>query len=67
MTTGYPLLPDESFILAGDPDEFFCPVCGIELARANFDTPATHYYCPYCGTRQSPSMVRLEERPNSTR
>jgi predicted RNA-binding Zn-ribbon protein involved in translation (DUF1610 family) len=31
-----------------------CPVCGVELARSNFDTPAFDYYCPVCTTRQMP-------------
>ena len=31
-----------------------CPVCGVELARSNFDTPAIDYYCPVCTTRQMP-------------
>ena len=42
-----------------DPDEvgawrYDCPVCGIELARSNFETPAFDYYCPVCTSRQSP-------------
>ena len=40
-------------------DEYSCPVCGIELAKSNFDTPASEYYCPFCTTRQTPSLVRL--------
>ena len=39
-------------------DEYSCPVCGIELAQANFDTPERDYYCPFCSTRQTPSVVR---------
>jgi len=31
-----------------------CPVCGVELGRSNFDTPAIDYYCPVCTTRQMP-------------
>ncbi len=31
-----------------------CPVCGIELARSNFETPPIDYYCPVCTTRQLP-------------
>ena len=36
-------------------EEYFCPVCGIGLARSDFDTPVRDYSCPYCGTRQTPS------------
>jgi hypothetical protein len=38
-------------------DEYFCPVCGIELARTDFDTPERDYYCPFCSTRQRPAIV----------
>jgi len=34
--------------------QYDCPVCGIELARSNFETPALDYYCPVCTTRQVP-------------
>jgi predicted RNA-binding Zn-ribbon protein involved in translation (DUF1610 family) len=34
--------------------KYECPVCGVELARSNFDTPAVDYYCPVCTTRQMP-------------
>jgi hypothetical protein len=44
--------PDEA------ADDYSCPVCGIELTKSNFDTPARDYYCPYCSTRQMPSAVR---------
>jgi len=37
--------------------EFFCPVCGIDLERSNFDTPERDYYCPFCSTRQMPVVV----------
>ena len=41
-------------MLAGDGDRYFCPVCGIGLAKSDFDMPPEHYYCPYCSTRQTP-------------
>jgi rubredoxin len=41
----------------GAADEYSCPVCGIELTRSNFDTPERDYYCPFCSTRQTPSVV----------
>lgn len=39
--------------------EYFCPVCGVELRRSNFDTPERDYYCPYCSTRSTPSAVAV--------
>lgn len=39
--------------------EYFCPVCGVELGRSNFDTPERDYYCPYCSTRSTPSAVAV--------
>ena len=38
-------------------DEYYCPVCGIGLARSDFDTPEREYFCPFCGTRQTPSIL----------
>jgi DNA-directed RNA polymerase subunit RPC12/RpoP len=38
-------------------DEYFCPVCGIDLAPTDFDTPERDYYCPFCSTRQRPAVV----------
>src|SRR4030067_1795634 len=40
---------------------FFCPVCGIELEHANFDTPERDYYCPFCSTQLTPSAVALAQ------
>jgi predicted RNA-binding Zn-ribbon protein involved in translation (DUF1610 family) len=39
-------------------DEYSCPVCGIELARSNYETPERDYSCPFCSTRRTPSVVR---------
>jgi DNA-directed RNA polymerase subunit RPC12/RpoP len=36
---------------------YYCPICGIELALSNFETPGEHYFCPYCSTEQRPSRV----------
>jgi len=36
---------------------YVCPVCGIELSRSDFDTPAADYYCPYCSSQQTPQQV----------
>jgi DNA-directed RNA polymerase subunit RPC12/RpoP len=38
---------------------YFCPACGIELERSNFDTPERDYYCPFCSTRSMPSAVAV--------
>lgn len=38
-------------------DEYFCPVCGVELSLSNFLTPERDYYCPYCATRQTPAVL----------
>ena len=40
-----------------DPDEYFCPVCGVELSRSSFMTAEQDYYCPFCATRQTPAVV----------
>jgi rubredoxin len=37
--------------------QYYCPVCGIELTRSDFDKPERDYYCPFCSTRQTPSLV----------
>jgi predicted RNA-binding Zn-ribbon protein involved in translation (DUF1610 family) len=48
---------DELYASVGTTEEFSCPICGIELTRANFDTPERDYSCPFCGTRQTPSVL----------
>ena len=35
--------------------EYFCPICGIELAKSNYESLAKDYFCPYCSTQQGPS------------
>lgn len=40
---------------------FFCPVCGIELERSNYDTPERDYYCPFCSTQSMPSAVAVAQ------
>lgn len=44
---------------------YYCPICGIELAVSNYDTPDRDYYCPYCSSPQGPSRVStgLSEAP----
>ncbi len=43
--------------LAPKAYRYYCPICGIELAVSNYDTPDGDYYCPYCSTPQGPSRV----------
>ena len=44
---------DEAFAAA-----FFCPMCGIDLARSDFDKVPEDYHCPSCCSRQRPSRVK---------
>lgn len=37
--------------------DYYCPICGIELSVANYETPSADYYCPYCSTEQVPSRA----------
>lgn len=36
---------------------YYCPVCGIELARSDFDKPVDDYYCPYCSSQRTPQQL----------
>ncbi len=36
---------------------YYCPVCGIELTRSDFDTPEGDYFCPFCCSEQTPSKA----------
>jgi hypothetical protein len=38
-------------------DRYARPVCGIELTLSSFLTPERDYYCPFCATRQTPSVL----------
>ncbi len=38
---------------------YSCPICGIDLTVANYDTPDADYYCPYCSTPQGPSRISI--------
>jgi DNA-directed RNA polymerase subunit RPC12/RpoP len=60
---GWDIPFDESLSALLDGEEYVCPVCGIELSEANFETPAEHYYCPSCSTRQLPSLVITRDEP----
>lgn len=49
--------PQDRSPLQDEVDEYFCPVCGEELALSNFLTAERDYYCPFCATRQTPAVV----------
>ena len=36
---------------------YFCPVCGVDLGRADFDKAPQIYNCPSCCSEQRPSRV----------
>lgn len=44
-------------IHSGEIGEFVCPVCRIGLARSDFEQGAGEYYCPFCSTRQTPTVA----------
>jgi hypothetical protein len=48
---------DDRPLFEDEVTDYFCPVCGVELSRSNFLTPAADYYCPFCATRQTPAVV----------
>lgn len=39
------------------PFEYYCPICGIELAKSNYETFDKDYFCPYCSTQERASRV----------
>jgi RNA polymerase subunit RPABC4/transcription elongation factor Spt4 len=49
--------PDDRSSIEDGLDEYFCPVCGVELSLSSFLTPEQDYYCPFCATRQTPAVV----------
>jgi hypothetical protein len=57
MTPGTTATAEDKATRDHDVDEYFCPVCGIGLARSDFETPERDYYCPFCTTRQTPAVV----------
>ena len=44
------------------PFDYYCPICGIGLAKSNYETFDTSYFCPYCSTQQRPSRVPARGR-----
>jgi hypothetical protein len=53
---------DVSALTIEDPFDYYCPICGIELAKSNYETLASDYFCPYCSTQQRPSRVPAGRR-----
>lgn len=53
---------DVSTQMIEDPFEYFCPICGMELARSNYETFDKEYYCPFCSTQQRASRVPARQR-----
>lgn len=41
----------------GRPFDYYCPICGIDLAKSNYESFDRDYYCPYCGTQQRASRM----------
>jgi hypothetical protein len=44
------------------PFDYYCPVCGIELARSNYEAFDKDYFCPYCSTQLRASRVPARSR-----
>ncbi|HSJ51064.1 MAG TPA: hypothetical protein VLA90_07250 [Actinomycetota bacterium] len=42
--------------------DYYCPICGIELALVNYETFDKDYFCPYCTTQERPSRVPARSR-----
>jgi DNA-directed RNA polymerase subunit RPC12/RpoP len=45
-----------------DAFEYYCPICGIELSRSNYEASDEDYFCPYCSTRRHASRVTARPR-----
>src|SRR6266508_2685017 len=56
-----PIVSGQNPVADGEADDHFCPVWGIGLSKSDFDTPEKDCYCPFCSTRQTPSV--LAQRP----
>jgi uncharacterized Zn finger protein (UPF0148 family) len=42
--------------------DYYCPVCGIELVKSNYETYDRDYFCPYCSTQQQASRAPSRTR-----
>jgi rubredoxin len=45
-----------------EPFDYYCPICGIGLAKSNYETFDKDYFCPYCSTQQRASRVPARSR-----
>jgi predicted RNA-binding Zn-ribbon protein involved in translation (DUF1610 family) len=50
-TTAVPLPPDAVAF------EYYCPVCGVDLAESNYEAFDAEYFCPVCASQLRPSRV----------
>jgi rubredoxin len=55
-TISIPLPRDEA------PFDYYCPVCGADLAESNYETFDAEYFCPVCSTQLRPSKVPARQR-----
>ena len=46
---------------------YFCPDCGIEVTRSDFDKPEGEYACPFCSSEQTPARARRRSGWDSPR
>ncbi len=44
------------------PFDYFCPICGAELAESNYETVDAAYSCPACSTKQRASRTKARPR-----
>jgi rubredoxin len=42
--------------------DYYCPVCGAELAETNYETFDEQYSCPVCATHQRASRAPARRR-----
>jgi predicted RNA-binding Zn-ribbon protein involved in translation (DUF1610 family) len=46
---------------------YFCPICGTEVTRSDFDKAEGEYTCPFCGSEQTPAEGRRRSGWDSPR
>jgi CRISPR/Cas system-associated protein Cas10 (large subunit of type III CRISPR-Cas system) len=37
--------------------DYYCPICGIELAETDHERLDAEYFCPVCATQQRASRI----------
>ena len=42
--------------------DYYCPICGVELAESNYEAFDAEYSCPGCGTQQRASRAKARPR-----